>query len=192
MGEKGIKRLTWAGLRGMRRHHQTLPPFGVRTFIWSHPRGEILVKWDQWRGYWCRSFRPAGMPFNDSSRDILYGSLVVPMPKRSGPAAPLVPPDLPAATKVLGKCPLLVQFLTCRSWEDGTARVPGRFWFDAGALGFSITLKDPNAALQAVLRASCIDDVFALCEAFLGSESAPWEVDQYQAERMAEKNKKKK
>lgn len=116
----------------------------------------------------------------------------MPMPKRSGPSAPLVPSDLPSQSKVLSKCPLLVQFLTCRSWDDGTARAPGRFWFDAGSLGFSLTLKDPNQATQAVIRAGSIDDVFALTETFLGNENAQWEIDQYAADKLAEKSKKKK
>lgn len=116
----------------------------------------------------------------------------MPMRRRSAPSAPLVPADLPSVTKVFAKLPNLIEFLTCRSWEDGSTRVPGRFWFDAGSLGFSITLKDPNNALQAVMRAGTIDDVFALCEAFLGQENAQWEVDQYQADKLAEKSKKKK
>jgi len=150
------------------------------------------VHWDPWNGYWCSGFRPAGMGFNQSENDVTWEKPSMPMPKRSGPAAALTPPDLPSTTKVMAKCPLLVQFLTCRSWDDGSVRTPGRFWFDAGALGFSITLKDPNLALQAVLRAGTIDDVFGLCEAFLGQENAQWEVDQYQADKLAEKVKKKK
>lgn len=116
----------------------------------------------------------------------------MPMPRRVMAPETLVPPDLPSVTKCLGKFPTLVAFLTARSYDGGGARLPGRFWFDASSSGFAITLIDADQALRIVVRAQAIDDVFAAAELILGADNAPWEVDQYQAEKLAQKKPKKK
>jgi len=116
----------------------------------------------------------------------------MPIPRRAHDPATLVPSDLPATTKVLGKFPSLVAFLTARSYTDGPARVPGKIWLEGNSLGFSITLIDVDNAVRCVVRAGTLDDVYAAAELLLGTENAPWEVDQYQAERQAQKKSKKK
>lgn len=116
----------------------------------------------------------------------------MPIKKRALDAPTLVPPDLPSDTKILKKaCPMLVEFVTCRSYIEGGARVPGRFWFEPSGSGFMITLFDLDNAMKIAVRAGTIDDVFAACEVVLGAENAPWEPDQYQLDRRAQKGKKK-
>jgi len=115
----------------------------------------------------------------------------VPIKRRVTDPQTLVPPDLPSASKILAKCPLLIQFLTARSYEEGGARLPGRFWFEVQGTAFVVTLFDLDQALKVAVRAGTLDDVFAAVELLLGAENAPWEPDQYQVERRAKTGKRK-
>jgi hypothetical protein len=115
----------------------------------------------------------------------------MPIRRRAVEATPLQLPDLPAVTKLWAKLPTFVAFLTARSYEDGGARLPGTFWFDGSSSGFAITLRDVDQCLRLVVRAPTIDDVFAAAELAIGTENAPWETDQFLAEKRAERKKKK-
>jgi len=106
--------------------------------------------------------------------------------------ATLVPDDLPSDSKTLKAFPTLRAFLTARSYEGGGVRLPGKIWLEGNALGFQVTLKDVDQALQVSVRASTLDDVFAAAELLLGADKAPWEVDQWQAGKQAEKKSRKK
>lgn len=99
-------------------------------------------------------------------------------------------PPLSHESVVLKKFPVLRFFLTGTQYEDGSPRAPGRLWLDNDGLGFRVTLFEPTAFARAVLRATTIDDVFAVCEAFLASDNPPWEADQYAREKAAGKKKK--
>jgi len=115
----------------------------------------------------------------------------MPIRRRIIETAPLQLPDLPNQTKLFGKLPTLVAFLTARSYEDAGARLPGTFWFDGGSSGFAVTLRDVDQCLRLVVRAPTIDDVFGAAELAIGAENAPWEIDQFLADKRAEKKKKK-
>lgn len=115
----------------------------------------------------------------------------MPIPRRAIDPATLLPPDLPSVSKVLKGSPTLVAFLTARSYEGGGVRLPGKFWFEGGPSGFTMTLLDVDQALRCVVRAQTIDDAFAAAELLLGAENAPWEVDEFLAAKRAQKKGKK-
>lgn len=192
MSDKGIKLLTWVGRAAIKRHAQTLPRSRPLTLIIRRGAGEYLAYWYPWNGYQFRAWRASrpGRGINDW--DVEWEKVEMPIKRRVAPDAPLQFPDLPSVTKLFAKLPTLVAFITARSYDDGAARVPGKFWVDASSAGFTVTLIDIDQALRLTVRAGTIDDAFAAAESLLGAENAPWEVDQFQAEKRAEKMKKKK
>lgn len=188
--ETGAKVLTWRSGAAIRRHHQTLPRAREVFLTIRRPPWDWGVVWRPWKGFLVFSRRRVSDHGDPLAWAIFQEIHSVPMPKRKFDTSNLVPDDLPSESKLLHKCPLLRQFITARSYEGGGVRLPGRFWFEAGSLGFAITLIDVDNALRCVVRAGAIDDVFAAAELLLGAENGPWEVDQFQADRKAKKPKK--
>ena len=191
MARKGITYLTWVGRAAIKRHAQLLPRVGLVTLIIRHRRREYLAYWRPWKGLLFRACRPSGSRDDINTWGVEWGVPDMGFKRRVTDPATLTLPDLPNVTKTLGKFPTLVAFLTSRSYDDGGARVPGKFWMDASSSGFSLTLIDVDQALRIVVRAGTLDDVFAAAELVLGAENAPWEVDAFQADRQAQKKKKK-
>jgi len=101
-------------------------------------------------------------------------------------------PPLSLESVTLKKFPLLRFFLTATTYEGGDPRQPGRLWLDNDGLAFRVTIFEPSAFAKAVLRANTLDDVFAVLEAFLASDSPPWQADEYARDRDAQKKSKKK
>lgn len=112
--------------------------------------------------------------------------------KRFNPLSPdaaSVPP-LSGESVAFKKFPRVREFLTHTTYDDGSARAPGRLWIENDGLAFVATLFEPAAFLRAKCRAPSLDDVLALCEAFLGMDAPPWERDTWAAERAVGKKKK--
>lgn len=191
LDEAERRRLTWVGRAAIKRHAQVLPHAGERAWIVVRSRREYLCLWRKWLGLQVLAVRPvaesgAAVPWNYFDEDWW-----MPIKRRVFDTTTLSLPDLPNATKLFAKFPTFVAFLTARSYEDGQARLPGKFWFDASTAGFQITLIDVDQAMRLVVRAAALDDVWAAAELALGTDNAPWEVDQYHAQKAAEKKKKK-
>jgi len=104
-------------------------------------------------------------------------------------SAPL--PALPAASAVLKKFPLLCQFMTATAYDDGSPRAPGRVWFENDGIAMVVVLMEPTAFARVRLRAGTIDDMYTVAEMHLGTENAPWEVDQWQLKKHQEAQEKK-
>lgn len=191
-GNEAVKRLTWVGRAAMKRHSQRLPRYGERTFEVAVRRREYLVLWTRARGWRVLASRDIVAWYPKPPWCFFLGGDPVPIPRRFSDPASLVPPDLPTVTKVLAKFPLLVAFLTARSYVEGGVRLPGKIWFEGSTAGFALTLIDQDQAMRLTVRAGAIDDVLAAAELALGADNAPWEVDEYQANRLANKKSKKK
>lgn len=191
MWDKGIRYLTWRGRAAIKRHSQRLPAYRVLTLIVRHTRREYLGYWRPHVGLVFRAARPSGSRETINVWEHEWEIDPVGFKRRAIDPATLQLPDLPSFTKTLAKFPTFVAFLTSRSYEDGGARLPGKFWFDCSSSGFALTLIDVDQALRLVVRAGTIDDTLAAAELVLGADNAPWEVDAFQAERQASKKKKK-
>jgi hypothetical protein len=191
MRSAGRKVLTWVGRAAIRRHAQLLPHAGEKDYIVSRAGKWYLVRWRKWFGQVITSVADAPRHSFDLVSWSDLENVPMPIKRRAADTASLSLPDLPNFTKLFAKTPTLVAFLTARSYEDGGSRLPGKFWFDGNSSGFSITLIDQDQGFRLVVRAGTIDDVFAAAELALGTENAPWEVDQYHATKLAEKKKKK-
>lgn len=191
MHRKGIRYLTWLGRAAIKRHAQLLPRYGLVTLIVRHRRREYLAYWRPFVGLTFRAARPSGSRADINTWEFNWEIDTVAFKRRATDPATLTLPDLPSVSKTLAKFPTLIAFITSRSYDDGGARVPGKFWVDASTAGFAITLIDVDQALRLVVRAGAIDDAFTAAEIALGADNAPWEVDAFQAERQAQKKKKK-
>jgi len=192
MQEKGVRYLTWKGRAAIKRHAQILPRLRPLTLIIRRGHGEYLAYWKPFVGLQVAAWRQSrpGRSINDW--DVSWELLSMPIKRRVAPDSPLQFPDLPSVTKLFQKLPTLVAFLTARSYDDGAPRAPGKFWVDASSAGFTVTLIDVDQALRLTIRAGTLDDVFAAVETALGADNAPWEIDQFQAQKQAEKKSKKK
>lgn len=102
---------------------------------------------------------------------------------------PLPPAD--ASTKMLVKSLRLMEHLTATAYDDGAMRRPGYLWLKTIGQAWELTLFDEDACARLPLRANKVDDVLALAEAMLAAADAPWQYDQWMAERQAQKKKKK-
>lgn len=108
---------------------------------------------------------------------------------QSGSAA--VSPALSAESKVLKGMPSLCEFLSATVYDDGTARTPGYMWISNRRTAYEITLFDPDACCKLPVIGKTLDDVYAAAEALLRAEEAPWQHDEYLAERQAKSKKKR-
>jgi len=188
----GLRVLTWRVPRGMRRSNQRVPTLGTLTWIVRRGQYEYYAVWDVWNGVRYTAWRLVAPRFSELPWTDIGVRCEMPMQKPEVSGGTLVPPDLPSETKLLAKCPLLIQFMTCRSYTDGTARAPGEWWFLPSPSGFAIALKDVDTARKVTVRAGTIDDVFKAVELFLGTENSQWEVDEYRLEKLVTKKTKKK
>lgn len=100
-------------------------------------------------------------------------------------------PALPNESVVLKKFPHLRSFFVNTAYDDGSPRATGRVWLENDGIAFVVTLMEPSAFARVRLRAATLDDMFAVAEMHLGTENAPWEVDQWQLKRHQEANEKK-
>lgn len=98
---------------------------------------------------------------------------------------------LPMTSAILMKLTLIREFLTEVNYEDGSKRQPGYMTLRNRGTQFELTLYDPDAGMRLPCRGLLIDDAFALAEKLLGTESAPWEKDDYLTSRLTTKKKRK-
>jgi hypothetical protein len=100
---------------------------------------------------------------------------------------------LPAADTVsviLGKCPVMREFLAARQYEDGSARSPGVLRLTTQGSLWELVIQDPDAAARLTLRDPKLDHLLVSMDTLLVLEEAPWETDRYLAERLAKPRKK--
>lgn len=101
---------------------------------------------------------------------------------------------LPAASiagKTLVKFPRFLEHMTATAYDDGTIRVPGYCWLSTRGQAWILTLFDVDGCARLPLVANSVDEVFAMAEAMLGAEDAPWQLDQFMLDRSNQKKKKK-
>lgn len=185
------KVLIWRGRAAIKRHSQLLPSFGERPYIVRRSRRDYLILWRKYHGLQVLASRMVTVPANPRSWVYYNEDWYMPIKRRFSDPSSLVMPDLPSNSKIFAKFPTLMAFLTARSYEEGGARLPGKYWFDGSSAGFQLTLIDVDQGYRLVVRAQSIDDVYTAAELALGADNAPWEPDQYQQEKLAKNRKKK-
>lgn len=92
-------------------------------------------------------------------------------------------------TLMLKACPHVVQHLAVVRYDDGTPRRPGRLFLETVGAFYKVILKDQEAGLEMILSAPSIDDVFALADLMLASDTPPWQADPYARDRTPGKKK---
>lgn len=107
-----------------------------------------------------------------------------------GTGAGYIVPPLTADSKLLGKLPALMEFLTATAYEDGTPRVPGYLWVTNRTAAFEVTIFDPDSCAKLPCLGKTLDDALVLAETHLRSDAAPWQQDGFLVRKAAEKKKK--
>lgn len=184
-------RIILAGTRRvMTRIRQWLPRREM-WYVLRTLRADYVVHWKPFKGLWVTSARP--LPGQEDVEPTSW-----PRPKERSmkrrnltPGEGLPPVGVSALSVLFGKYPKLREHLTCMAYENGEIRTPGYLWWKTTMTAHVVTLFDPDAGARLDCRASTIDEAWALAEKLLGAEDAPWEHDQYLAERMTKRKKKK-
>lgn len=102
---------------------------------------------------------------------------------------------MPGANPVsvtLSKLPSIREFLSCTVWEDGTGRQPGTVKISTNGTVWEVLLQCPSTASRLVIRSAKLDEALMAAEQYCSAPDAPWEVDRYLAEKLAEKKPRKK
>jgi hypothetical protein len=107
-----------------------------------------------------------------------------------GAGTSYIAPALTADSKLLGKLPALMEFLTATAYEDGTARTPGYMWVSNRTAAFEVTLFDPDGCSKLPCLGKTLDDAFALLESHLRGDNPPWQQDGFLVKKAQEKKRK--
>lgn len=99
-------------------------------------------------------------------------------------------PALSAESKLLGKLPALMEFLTATTYDDGSRRTPGYMWVSNRGVAFEVTVFDPDAAVKLPALGRSLDEALALAETHLKADEAPWQTDRFLLSKRDEKKKK--
>lgn len=93
------------------------------------------------------------------------------------------------SSKVFREHLSLVEHCACRKWDDGEPRNPG--WFTVGTSGASwtVTVKEPDAAMSFRVVAPTLDQALDTAALLLACEEAPWEPDRFLAQQQGKKKK---
>lgn len=85
--------------------------------------------------------------------------------------------------------PNLLQQLTVVKTDDGEVRTPGGLLVSTQGGMWKLSVTEPDACLKLPFLAQYLDDALAGMELALGSDSIPWEVDQWALSRRPKKKK---
>lgn len=182
--------LIWDGPpRGRKRVCQWLPR-REKWFYFQRGRHILLLHWAPWRGIWLVAERVGDTraePHTISPRSDWKMGV-----KKRDPMAQNGAPSTPAkaASVILAKLPALREWLTATTYEDGTARTPGKLSLEVYGTVWSVLLRDPDAAARLSIKGEDLDKTLLLVEQLLGVEEAPWERDDWLASQLAKKKKK--
>lgn len=188
---RGTKVLTFSR-RSAIRHGRYFTPLRGERWVYVALRDVwFLFRWRAYRGYVFCAVCDAHDPSHAAVDQWSFGDAKMPI-KRRAMGADLPPiPALSAETMLLKRCPLIVEFVTATSYEDGAARTPGYFTVRNRVFEFEATVYDPDAGMRLSCTAPTLDKVFAGLEALLGASDAPWTVDKYLWERKPKEKRKK-
>lgn len=108
-------------------------------------------------------------------------------------ALKLVPQaELPSESKLFGKLPQLLKYLTRITYDDGQARTPSYYTLRNRGSSFEVTLYDPDAGGRLPVNGVTLDEAFIALEKLLGAEDAPWQPDRYLMAELVKREPKKK
>lgn len=187
----GIKLLTWVGRLCTGCRGQATPQYGERRYIVPRGKRWYVLHWLASVGWRVTSCGPPGLPAGAVRELWLHDQGKAMLKRRQAPAegTPAIP--LESESVILHDCPLLRQFLTHTAYSDMSPRQPGYMTIRTRGLAFEMTLYDYDSGMRLVVQGPCLDDMFAAGELMLGTDAAPWTVDQYLTGLLQKKTKKK-
>lgn len=185
-----MKVLCWRKCAAMRRAGQHLPMRGERTWVVRLRTKEVLARWIARQGVRYLATRPIDGHDQIWKYVNLSEEYSMPIRRRAVDPLTLAAPEASSETTYLTLNPLLVEFATATSYDDGAPRVPGYFTVRIRGTEWECTLYDPDGGVRLPVRAPTVDDMMLAVETALGTESASWEPDQYLLKQLAQRPKK--
>ena len=174
-----------------RKSAYMLLPRREKWFYYRRGSHLLLLHWKPFAGIWLHAER-VGDDSAEPHTITLRSDYPMAVKKRQ--PKDLTGTGLPSASPtsvLLAKLPALREWLTATTYEDGTARNPGKLSVETYGVTWSILLRDPDAGLRLNVRAPELDKALLLVEQLLGVEEAPWERDEWLTAQLAKKGKKK-
>lgn len=166
-------------------------PRREKTFYFRRGRHLLTLHWKPFNGIWLLAER-SGDEHSEPHTTNPRPEKEMGIKKRPSQAqSATVTPPAKATSVLLAKLPALREWLTATAYEDGSARTPGKLSVETYGQTWSVLLRDPDAAARMNVRGEELDKVLMLVEQLLGVEEAPWERDNWLAEQLVKKGKKK-
>lgn len=188
----GVRVVRWRRRTTVYRPGQWSPPHREAWLrVVTDRRWYLLCKQPHW-GWVLASSGLAGQPFTSPDHVVPQEEWRV---KKRAPlvtGAHIIVPPLPAKSLMLNKTPLLREWLSATSYEDGSPRVPSYVTLRNRGATYEITLYDPDQGARLVVAGPEIDHVLMALEQLLGVDEAPWEIDKYLAEQLTKRGVRKK
>lgn len=100
-------------------------------------------------------------------------------------------PAIPSASTLWPKLPAIREFVHATAYEDGSPRTPGYITIRNRATTMEVTCYDVDSGTRLSARGQTLDQALSLMEQLLGVEEAPWERDNYLADQLAKRAKKR-
>lgn len=184
----GLTVLDWAPRRAAYRPRQWAPQRESWYFL-QHGRWLLCLNWRKRGGYYVTSERFVSDPSN-ALTTYPRREEVTRVKRRDKVGVVGSPVPAASATSViLSKLPLLREWLSATSYDDGGVRTPGALRLTTRGTLWALTLTDPDAGARLPVLGQDLDKTLLLLEQLLGAAEAPWEVDPYAPSRTVSKKK---
>lgn len=99
-------------------------------------------------------------------------------------------PKLSGESAIFRKLPLISEFVSLTTYEDGTPRLPGYVTLRNRGHCYELTGYDYDSGQRLVVGALTLDEVWAALNGNLGADLAPWVPDDYLTGLLTKKKKK--
>lgn len=187
----GSRVYDWRRCGRLKRGFQIVPTRGTKDYYVRHPRALILHRWIAHRGLFILALCDAEPPHATRENWGFPEDWKMGVKKRVQTGDLPTLPFLSVETTLMKKQPLLIEFVSATTYEDGSPRTPGYYTVRNRMIEYECTLYDPDSGQRIAIRAREVDKMWLGVEAILGAQDAPWEVDRYLFEQLEQKNKKK-
>lgn len=176
--------------RGVHKPRRWVPLREQAEFLVWSGAVRYTLRWYPRRGYVMTSWYRRGEYLDHPIKTPHMKGLVMKRRAVVGAAAPVRPP-LSSDCVEMHHLPLIREFLSATSYEDGSARTPGYLWLTNRGTAYELVLFDPDAGARAPFLALTISEVFMAAELHLMAEEGAWQPDRYLQEQLSKKGKRK-
>lgn len=149
----------------------------------------MILTWQPFKGIWVAAWRPrAGFqPWSPTTATWMGRP---DMKRRSAKTGPTADKHLAALeSTVFGGLLPIIEHCALRQYDDGEAREPGWVTIATSGAAWTVTVKDPDAAVSFRAVADTLDKALETAALLLSCDEAPWEHDRFLADALKRRKK---